>query len=78
MDRPNLAIDVALLSGPFKTLENHWKFRPNGHVTEIEFDIDCEFRSRVLQGLLGANVAKAAGRLVRCFEVRAAQLYGAR
>jgi coenzyme Q-binding protein COQ10 len=76
LDRPLLAIDVALLNGPFRKLENRWRFRPRGRGTEVHFDIDCEFRSRLLEGLLAANIGRAASRLVRCFEVRAAQLYG--
>jgi coenzyme Q-binding protein COQ10 len=76
LDRPHLAVDVALLSGPFSKLENHWRFRPRGRRTEVTFDIEVEFRSRLLRGLLAANVERAAKRLVRCFEDRAAQLYG--
>jgi coenzyme Q-binding protein COQ10 len=76
LDRPRLVIDVALLSGPFRKLENHWRFRPHGRGTHVGFDIDCEFRSRLLEGLLAANLGRAATRLVRCFETRAAQLYG--
>ena len=76
LDRPKLAIDVALLSGPFSKLENRWRFQPRGQGTRVVFDIDVEFRSRFLGGLLAANVERAARRLVRCFEERAAQLYG--
>lgn len=76
LDRPHLTIDVALLSGPFRKLENQWRFRPRSGGTQVRFDIECEFRSRILEGLLAANVGRAATRLVRCFEVRAAQLYG--
>ena len=78
LDRPHLAIDVALLSGPFSKLENHWRFQPRGRHSRVVFDIDVEFRSRLLEGLLAANVERAAKRLVRCFEERAAQLYGSR
>ena len=76
LDRPGLSIDVSLLSGPFRTLENHWRFYPRGRRTEIRFDIDVEFRSRVLTAFLAANVGYAASRLVRGCEERAAQLYG--
>jgi coenzyme Q-binding protein COQ10 len=76
LDRPNLAIDVALLSGPFRKLDNHWRFRPRGRGTEVCFDIDCVFRTRLLDGLLSTNLGRAANRLVGCFESRAAQLYG--
>jgi coenzyme Q-binding protein COQ10 len=76
IDRPALAVDVALISGPFKRLENHWRFaaRPGG--SQLSFEIDFEFTSHLLEGLLAANFDRAADTLVRCFEVRADQLYG--
>ncbi|HEY1448908.1 MAG TPA: SRPBCC family protein [Caulobacteraceae bacterium] len=76
LDRPRLGIDVALLSGPFRRLENHWRFEPNARGTELVFDIDFEFRSHLLDGLLAVNFERAAARLVDCFERRAAELYG--
>jgi coenzyme Q-binding protein COQ10 len=76
LDRPALAVDVALISGPFKRLENHWRFaaRPGG--SELSFEIDFAFNSHLLERLLAANLDRAAAALVRCFEVRADQLYG--
>ena len=76
LDRPRLAIDVALLSGPFRRLENHWRFKAIPRGTELAFDIDFEFRSHLLEHLLAANFERAAARLVDCFERRAAELYG--
>lgn len=76
LDHPRLAIHVSLLSGPFRRLENHWRFEPRPGGAELTFDIDFEFRSPLLARLLAANFGRAAEALVRCFEVRAAQLYG--
>jgi coenzyme Q-binding protein COQ10 len=76
LDRPLLAIDVALLSGPFRRLENHWRFKATPRGTELAFDIDFEFRSHLLEHLLAANFERAAARLVDCFKRRAAELYG--
>ncbi|MGH7022052.1 MAG: type II toxin-antitoxin system RatA family toxin [Caulobacteraceae bacterium] len=76
MDRPSLAIDVALLSGPFRQLENHWRFAPTSEGTRLSFDIDFELRSLLLERLLDANANRAVAALVRCFEDRAANLYG--
>jgi ribosome-associated toxin RatA of RatAB toxin-antitoxin module len=42
-------IEVRLLSGPFKRLENNWSFRPHPNGSEVLFDIDFEFRSRLLE-----------------------------
>ena len=76
LDRPNLAIDVNLLSGPFQRLENRWRFEPAAGGTDLSFDIDFEFRSHLLDRLLAANFELAGSRLVNCFERRAEALYG--
>jgi coenzyme Q-binding protein COQ10 len=68
-------IDVALLSGPFKHLTNRWRFVEAPGGAKIEFDIDFEFKSRLLAGLLNANFHHAVDRLMACFEARARALY---
>ncbi|MFM1960636.1 MAG: hypothetical protein RL588_2153 [Pseudomonadota bacterium] len=70
-------IDVDLLSGPFRRLRNRWDFVAEEGGTRIDFDIDFEFRSRLLEGLLAGNFDRAAGRLLACFEARAQALFGA-
>ncbi|HEX4741435.1 MAG TPA: type II toxin-antitoxin system RatA family toxin [Caulobacteraceae bacterium] len=76
LDEPNLTIDANLISGPFRRLENHWRFIPIEGGTELSFGIDFEFGSRFLEGLLTANFERAVARLVGCFERRAQALYG--
>jgi coenzyme Q-binding protein COQ10 len=76
LDEPAWHIDVALISGPFRRLENHWRFSPLADGAELVFDIEFEFRSRLLQKLLAANFERAVSRLVDCFERRARTLYG--
>ncbi|WP_374470542.1 type II toxin-antitoxin system RatA family toxin [Phenylobacterium sp.] len=76
-DAKNHQIDTSLLSGPFRKLENRWRFIDAGHgCTRIEFDIDFQFKSRLLEGLLAANFSHAVDRLMGCFEARAKSLYG--
>jgi coenzyme Q-binding protein COQ10 len=70
-------IDVDLLSGPFKRLANRWQFHEDPGGTRVEFDIDFQFKSRLLQALLTANFSHAVDRLMECFEARAKALYGA-
>ena len=72
-------IDVSLLAGPFRRLENRWRFHDDGlGGTRVEFDIDFQFKSRLLDVLLAANFGHAVDRLMACFEARAEQLYGDR
>lgn len=76
-DAANKQIDVSLLSGPFRKLVNRWRFIDAGAAgTRIEFDIEFQFKSRLLEGLLRANFHHAVERLMGCFEARAQALYG--
>ena len=71
-------ITVSLISGPFKHLMNRWRFSAHPAGTQIDFLIDFDFKSRLLQTLLAANMHYAVERLVGCFEERAKALYGKR
>lgn len=78
LDRENLAIHVTYEDGPFKYLNNHWKFLPGeapGSCT-IDFYVDFEFRSRLLQKMIEFLFEEAVRRMVAAFETRAKQLYG--
>jgi coenzyme Q-binding protein COQ10 len=77
LDEKDRLIDVSLLYGPFKRLKNGWRFAPSETGgTKIEFDIDFEFKSKLFDALLAANLRRAADRLIACFEGRARALYG--
>jgi coenzyme Q-binding protein COQ10 len=76
MDRPD-RIHVEYLEGPFRYLNNHWTFTPLPEGgTEIGFHIDFEFRSRMLQSLMGAVFNEAVKRMVGAFVKRADEIYG--
>lgn len=77
LNRPAMRIDVAYRNGPFKYLNNHWIFnaQPDGGC-EIDFFVDFEFRSRLLQRIIGLLFNEAVRRMVSAFETRAEQLYG--
>ncbi len=70
-------IDVEYVRGPLKYLRNHWVFLPaEGGGCEIDFFVDFEFRSRILQKIVGALFHEAVSRMVAAFERRATALYG--
>ena len=75
LDRPG-RIDVTYTEGPFRYLENHWVFKAHPDGCEIEFFLDFEFRSRLLQRLIGALFHEAVRKMVAAFEARARKLYG--
>ena len=77
LDRPGMRVDVAYLDGPFRYLNNHWIFNEApGGACEIDFFVDFEFRSRILQRIIGALFNEAVRRMVSAFEARAATMYG--
>jgi coenzyme Q-binding protein COQ10 len=70
-------IDVVYHRGPFRYLTNHRQFDVAEHGRcLIRFYIDFEFRSRVLQRIMGKLFNEAVQRMVNAFERRAACLYG--
>ncbi|MDB4078755.1 type II toxin-antitoxin system RatA family toxin [Amylibacter sp.] len=69
------SIDVEYLDGPFKYLNNHWIFRDVNGGCEADFFVDFEFKSRVLQALIGVVFNEAMQRIVKAFEMRADDLY---
>ena len=72
-------IDVEYLQGPFRYLQNHWRFIPTGKRScDVDFFVDFEFRSAILQRLIGLVFHEAMLRIVRAFERRAQALYGVR
>ena len=77
IDRSDRHIDVSYLDGPFKHLENRWKFLDDPSGSMVDFFIDYEFRSKLLGALMGAMFDQAFRRFTHAFEERAAQVYGA-
>jgi coenzyme Q-binding protein COQ10 len=75
LERPH-DVHVQYMNGPFRYLNNHWKFVPHPHGTQVEFFVDFEFRSRLLQAVIGTVFNEAVRLMVRAFERRAMQLYG--
>jgi coenzyme Q-binding protein COQ10 len=70
-------IDVAYTEGPFKFLNNHWVFNALPEGTEIDFFVDFEFNSRILEKAIGLVFNEAVQKMVNAFEARARQVYGA-
>jgi coenzyme Q-binding protein COQ10 len=75
LDRPHL-IAVTYENGPFRYLANHWAFDVVGSGCRIDFKVDFEFRSRVLQAAIGVVFHEATRRMVGAFLRRAAVIHG--
>lgn len=85
LDHAGMRIDVTYTDGPFKYLNNHWIFLPvegeaqgggSGEACLIDFYVDFEFRSVLLQKMMSVLFNEAVRRMVGAFETRAHALYG--
>ena len=77
LDRNSNKILVNYVDGPFKYLINSWQFteEKNGECTAT-FLVDFEFKSKILQALIGIVFNDAMIKIVGAFEKRAFELYG--
>ena len=70
-------IEVAYIDGPMRHMSNKWVFNAQpGGGTLIDFHVEFEFRSKILETLIGALFHEAVKRMVNAFETRASRLYG--
>jgi coenzyme Q-binding protein COQ10 len=75
MERPTL-IKVRYENGPFRYLNNQWKFQTHPRGCKVDFFVDFEFRSRLLQAAIGVVFNEAVRRMVNAFLKRAHEVYG--
>ncbi len=74
---PKSRIETEYIDGPFSHMRSIWDFEAAEGGTEVRFFVDFEFRNRVLGAAAGLFFEDAMQRIVRAFERRAADLYGA-
>jgi coenzyme Q-binding protein COQ10 len=75
------AIDVVEIKGPFRRLENHWRFTPEapdsgGEGCRIDFSIAFEFSNPLLQAAAGKAFEKVLLTMTDAFVARAGALTG--
>jgi coenzyme Q-binding protein COQ10 len=75
LERPQ-RIRVQYENGPFRYLNNQWVFLPDPHGVQVDFWVDFEFRSRMLQKAIGVVFNEAVKRMVGAFLKRAREIYG--
>ena len=71
LDAAARTIAVAQTSGPFKQLENHWRFTPLEQGCKVEFSLAYEFKNRVLNAVAGAAFGRVYVKMADAFEARA-------
>jgi coenzyme Q-binding protein COQ10 len=75
LDRPR-QIRVRYENGPFRYLKNQWTFALDAKGCRVDFFVDFEFRSRLLQAAIGVVFNEAVRLMVRAFVKRARDIYG--
>ena len=76
LDDKAMEIHVEYAEGPFKYLKNRWRFLDHPDGCEIDFYVDFEFNSRILQTVIESLFTEAVKKMVGAFEARADALYG--
>jgi ribosome-associated toxin RatA of RatAB toxin-antitoxin module len=77
LQRPQ-RIEIKSQDPIFDRFEQVWTFeRASGGGTNIEYRVDVQFKSGILQALIGASFAQRAKTMVDAFTRRARRLYGA-
>ena len=75
LDRPH-QVRVRYENGPFRYLKNQWTFTPDPKGCRVDFFVDFEFRSRLLQAAIGVVFNEAVKLMVNAFLKRAREVYG--
>jgi len=76
LNRGDRSIVVAYVDGPFRYLDNRWRFEaePGGGCT-VDFYIDFQFRNPLLQAAISQVFGEAVHKMVSAFVGRANALY---
>ncbi|MDP4708695.1 MAG: type II toxin-antitoxin system RatA family toxin [Rickettsiaceae bacterium] len=67
-------VETVAISGPFKHLKNVWKVKSLNNHSEVKFFIDFEFKSRILDMVMGVFFSTVTEKMIAAFETRAKEL----
>ncbi len=74
LDRPHRVM-VRAVDGPLEHLRNEWVFTPAGTGTRVDFAVDFQFKSHLLDHVANGMFHEASMRMMGAFESRARGLY---
>jgi coenzyme Q-binding protein COQ10 len=69
LDRPKQVL-VHAIDGPLEHLTNSWMFTPAGERTHVDFSIDFQFKSHLLDHVANTMFHEASTRMMSAFEAR--------
>jgi len=74
--RPDEAITMELVDGPFRSLTGHWGFAAIGdRGSRVQFRVEFEFKNRLTAAALSSTFETLCGTLVDAFVQRAKVVY---
>ncbi len=76
LNRAERLIEVKYIDGPFRYLDNSWRFEETATGSNVHFFIDYEFKSRILGAVMGSMFDRAFRMFSEAFETRATKIYG--
>ncbi|MDQ0560277.1 coenzyme Q-binding protein COQ10 [Rhizobium mesoamericanum] len=76
LNRAERLIEVKYIDGPFRYLDNRWRFEETATGSNVHFFIDYEFKSRILGAVMGSMFERAFRMFSEAFETRATKIYG--
>ena len=68
------SIYVTNIDGPLNYLENIWKFKEQGNLTEVTFDVDFEIKNKFLNILITKSFKFGLEKIAYAFQKRAESL----
>ena len=69
------SIFVTNINGPLKHLENKWTFKQDGKNSEINFQIDFELKSKILNLIMIKSFDIGLKKIAEAFQKRAVELF---
>ena len=72
--KENDHLHVVNIGGPLSYMENNWKFKENGTMTEVSFDIDFEIKNKFLNILMTKSFQYGLEKIADAFQKRAETL----
>ncbi|MGC0371455.1 MAG: hypothetical protein DGJ47_000144 [Rickettsiaceae bacterium] len=67
-------IQSKAISGPFKHLNSIWRIESHNNLTKVNFSIDFQLKSKILDIVIGMVLYKSAEEMMVAFELRAKEL----
>ncbi len=71
-------IKVDAVSGPFRHLNNIWTIKSVNNEAKVHFSIDFQFKSGILDKVIGLMFSRIAKKITNAFESRAGEIHARR